>query len=64
MRRAADRVGKKIGEGSFGVVFEGQSFLFFFVFCLWAISSACEGTNLLNGAPVGRCHCVHAAHRY
>ena len=42
------RVGRKIGEGSFGVIFEG-------VYRVWRahhVFIACTGTNLLNSQTV------------
>lgn len=45
------RVGKKIGEGSFGVVFEGISFSYFFSFIPCSVFAP-SGANLLTNQPV------------
>lgn len=45
------RVGKKIGEGSFGVVFEGIFLLHFFP-CHSRLSPWPPGANLLTNQPV------------
>jgi casein kinase 1 len=45
------RVGKKIGEGSFGVIFEGELSLPF-VLCLQLTAQIFIGTNLLNSQTV------------
>lgn len=44
------RVGKKIGEGSFGVVFEGATYCN--RVCGWLLNSVIAGTNMLNNQPV------------
>jgi casein kinase 1 len=44
------RVGKKIGEGSFGVVFEGT--LFFFPLSVPPLSPCHSGVNLLTNQPI------------
>jgi casein kinase 1 len=45
------RVGKKIGEGSFGVVFEGIFLPFLLVLCLPYFSHTL-GANLITNQPV------------
>jgi len=49
------RVGRKIGEGSFGVIFEGPlSFVFLLPIFVYLFLSCCcsAGTNLLNSQTV------------